>query len=139
MRRLLQLVAVAVALGVAHHTEHIVRGVVGWPLSSEVNPFTISLVVYPVVLLGFELTRRRKVGPAFWAVVTAASLVAVAVIHLTPSGPEPPRSVLDEYESAAAGLAALALVVALVVALAASAVYAVVLWRRGRTSAAMNV
>lgn len=131
--------AVAVGLGLAHHAEHAVRGVVGWPLSDEVNPFTISLVVYPVVLLGFELTRRRKAGAPFWTVVTLASLAAVAVIHLTPFGPEPPRSVLDEYESAIAGWGALALVVALVGMLAASAVYALVLWRRGRNSAATNL
>jgi hypothetical protein len=120
------------ALGFGHHVEHLIRGVYGWPFNSEVNPFTISLVVYPIVLLGFELTRRGKVGAPFWAVVTLASALAIGIIHLTPFGPEPPGSLFDEYESALAASIALAIVLAAVVVLITAAAYATRLWASGR-------
>jgi hypothetical protein len=131
-RRLVGLVGIGTALGLAHHVEHIVRDQVGWPLSSEVNPFTISLVVYPVVALGFELSRRGKVGPGFWGLVALAGAVAIAVVHFSGLTDETPDSVRAAYASSAAGWVALAIAAALVAVLVAAAVYAAVLWIRRR-------
>jgi len=45
--------AVSTLLGVAHHVDHGIRGNhVGWPITPEVNAFTYSLAVYPLVALG---------------------------------------------------------------------------------------
>lgn len=133
-RRQVVLVTVALALGAVHHTEHVVRDVVGWPFADEINPFTFSLAIYPAVLVGLYLFAQRRVGPAFWAILTGAGAIVVGFIHLTPFGDEPPREVLDAYESSAAGALALGIVLALVAALLTTSVYAAVRWASGEKS-----
>ncbi|MFC7137277.1 hypothetical protein ACFQRB_14140 [Halobaculum litoreum] len=47
------LFGVATLLGLAHHLDHVIRGNhVGWPITPEVNPFTYSLLIYPLVVGG---------------------------------------------------------------------------------------
>ena len=58
---LLTLLAAAMSLG--HHIDHAIRGnAVGWPLTPEVNAFTISLGIYPVLLTALLLYRAGRVG-----------------------------------------------------------------------------
>ena len=46
-------------LGAAHHIDHSIRGNhVGWPLTPEVNAFTYSLGIYP--LLAGSLYRHSR-------------------------------------------------------------------------------
>jgi len=53
------LLAVA-ALAFLHHVDHVLRADnSGWPFTPDVTPFTISLLVYPILLLDFLLLRRR--------------------------------------------------------------------------------
>lgn len=48
------LLAVIVVLGLLHHIDHILRfNHSGWPFTPEINPFTFSLLVYPVLLTVF--------------------------------------------------------------------------------------
>ena len=65
------LVALALALSLGHHLDHVLRGQhLGWPLTDEVTPFTYSLVIYPLALLGFVLTRTGRAGPGYWALLS---------------------------------------------------------------------
>jgi hypothetical protein len=64
----------AVALSLGHHLDHLIRGnAVGWPLTDQVNAFTISLVVYPVIATGLLAYRAGRVGPGFWRWSLAAA------------------------------------------------------------------
>jgi hypothetical protein len=52
-----------ILIGLAHHTDHVLRvDHSGWPFHPEVNPFTFSLLAYPILLFAL-------LGPArlFWA------------------------------------------------------------------------
>jgi len=52
----------ALAIGLVHHTDHVLRfDHSGWPFRSAVNPFTYSLLAYPIALFALF-------GPArlFW-------------------------------------------------------------------------
>ena len=45
----------AAALSLGHRLDHVIRhNAVGWPLTGQVNTFTISLVVDPVIAAGRE-------------------------------------------------------------------------------------
>jgi hypothetical protein len=47
------LIYLATVLSLGHHLDHVLRGNhSGWPLSGDVTPFTYSLAVYPLILLG---------------------------------------------------------------------------------------
>jgi hypothetical protein len=60
-RRLYILIALAVVMCVGHHIDHVIRGNnVGWPIDSEVNAFTFSLLIYPLILVGLLLYRAGK-------------------------------------------------------------------------------
>ncbi|GAA1750513.1 hypothetical protein [Kocuria aegyptia] len=63
-RRLYELILIALVLAVGHHLDHIIRGNhVGWPLTAEVNAFTFSLIIYPLILTGLALSRAGVIGP----------------------------------------------------------------------------
>lgn len=68
-----------VVLAFLHHIDHVLRADnSGWPFTSDVTPFTISLVVYPIFLLDFLLLRRRpwvRVG------LVAVLFVALLIVH----------------------------------------------------------
>jgi len=52
-RVLYRLTWLAAAMSLGHHLDHLIRGnVVGWPVTDQVNAFTISLVVYPIIATG---------------------------------------------------------------------------------------
>lgn len=68
---LYRLTWLAAALSLGHHLDHLIRhNAVGWPVTDEVNAFTFSLVVYPVIITGLLLYRAGRVGPGFWALVS---------------------------------------------------------------------
>jgi hypothetical protein len=85
-----------VVLAFLHHVDHVLRADnSGWPFTSEVTPFTISLLVYPIFVLDFLLLPRRP-----WARVgmVAALFVALQVTHAIF---EPPA---DQYGTWADGV-----------------------------------
>ena len=136
--RTLTIVAVVVTLfGIGHHIDHIIRGNhVGWPLISEVTPFTYSLGIYPVVAVGFFLWARERVGPGFWAILFVMSLLFVTLVHFGPFAAEPPQDILAPYSSPVFGWLALAWLGGFILVLAASSVYAICLWNQQRGTAA---
>ena len=78
-----------VALAVLHHLDHVLRADnSGWPFTSDITPFTISLVVYPIFVLDFVLLRRRP-----WVRVGLVAVLFVA-LQVTHAIIEPPA---DQY------------------------------------------
>jgi hypothetical protein len=50
-------------MSLGHHLDHLIRGnAVGWPVTEEVNAFTASLVVYPIIIIGLLLYRSWSPG-----------------------------------------------------------------------------
>ena len=103
-----RLVVLITALSVAHHVDHVVRGVTGWPLGGGFNPFSASLFVYPVILAGLLASRRRRVGARFWAVLAGGAALFILVVHVGPAAGDSVTAIPDQYRSTAAGVAALA-------------------------------
>jgi hypothetical protein len=124
-------VLVPTLLGAAHHVDHIIRGNhVGWPLTPEVNPFTYSLAIYPLLAASVYLTVTRRVEARYWAGFFAFSAGMLAYFHVSPWAVEPPQDVIVPYENAAVGYLAFAILLALIASVVAGSAYAVVLWAR---------
>lgn len=125
------LFAVATLLGLAHHLDHVIRGNhVGWPITPEVNPFTYSLAIYPLVVLGFTLSLTGRAGARYWTVVMAFGAAMLAFFHLSPWAVEPPADVILPYANPAFGYAAFAILLALILVVAGGALYSFRLWGR---------
>ena len=79
--------AAAPSLG---HLDHVIRhNAVGRPLAGEVNAFTLSLVIYPVIVAGLLLYRAGRAGPGFWAVLAITSLHETRVWRQRTKHPSP--------------------------------------------------
>jgi hypothetical protein len=71
--RVFRLTWLALVMSLGHHLDHLVRGnAVGWPVTDQVNAFTASLVVYPIIATGLVAYQAGRVGPGFWAWSRAA-------------------------------------------------------------------
>ena len=135
------------ALATVHFADHAVRGWLvvdrkldphwnhsGWPFQARVSPFTFSLVlVFALLLGGAILTRRRKLWAGYW--LTAAVILAgvVTMVHFVP-GPstETPTVIYRSYgDNSIAGVLAVVITFAIVVALIVMAAHAV--WARRRS------
>ena len=100
LRRRLLIPAAGIGIfGLLHHTDHILRGNhVGYPVIDEVNPFTFSLLVYPLLALGIYLTIRRKAWAGYWLVYGLVVLTLVVNVHFVPlPGYEAPRDIYTPY------------------------------------------
>ena len=127
------LFAIATLLGLAHHLDHVIRGNhVGWPITPEVNPFTYSLLIYPLIVLGFTLSLTGRGGSRYWTVVMTFGAGMLAFFHLSPWAVEPPSDVILPYANPVFGYVAFAILLALILVVAGGAVYSFRLWRRDR-------
>ena len=125
------LFALATLLGLAHHIDHIVRGNhVGWPVVPEVTPFTYSLAIYPLVVVGFALSLTDRAGARYWSVVMVLGGGMLVFFHLSPWAVEPPSDVILPYANPLFGYVAFAVLLCLIGVVFLGAAYAVVLWRR---------
>jgi hypothetical protein len=132
-RVLYRLTWLAAAMSLGHHLDHLIRGnAVGWPVTEEVNAFTISLVVYPIIIIGLLLYRTGRVGPGFWALVSGGGAVFVSAVHFGPAAVEPPELILDPYQSPVLGWLAFGWLVAFVTVLAVTCLYETRLWAQQR-------
>jgi hypothetical protein len=123
------LFALATLLGLAHHADHVIRGNhVGWPVTPEVNPFTYSLVIYPLVVLGFTLSLTGRAGARYWSVVMTLGTGMLVFFHLSPWAVEPPGDVVLPYANPLFGYVAFAVLLALILVVAAGALHSVRLW-----------
>lgn len=132
-RILYGLIALAALMSLGHHLDHAIRGNhVGWPLTAEITPFTYSLGIYPLILLGLLLYRARRVGAGYWALLSGSGALFVGAIHFGPAAVEPPADIIGLYEPRAIGWFAFAWLVAFVAVLAGTCLYEVSLWTRRR-------
>src|SRR5512132_35399 len=132
-RVLYRLTWLAAAMSLGHHLDHLIRGnAVGWPVTSEFNAFTASLIIYPIIITGLLLYRAGRVGPGFWALVSGGGAVFVSAVHFGPSAVEPPEMILDGYDSPVLGWLAFIQLVAFVTVLAVTCLYETRLWAQQR-------
>jgi hypothetical protein len=91
-RILYGLVFLAMFMSLGHHIDHVIRGNhAGWPLTEDVTPFTYSLGVYPLIILGLYLYASRRVGEGYWPILSGTGALFVAWIHFGPAAVEPPH------------------------------------------------
>jgi hypothetical protein len=132
-KTLYRLTWLALALSLGHHLDHLLRGnAVGWPVTDQVNAFTASLVVYPLIAAGLLLYRAGRVGPGFWALVSGGGAVFVSAVHFGPAAVEPPELIVDPYQPPGLGWLALGWLVAFVAVLAVTSIYETRLWAAQR-------
>jgi hypothetical protein len=132
-RTLYRLTWLAAALSLGHHLDHLIRhNAVGWPVTDQVNAFTASLIVYPVIITGLLLYRAGRVGPGFWALVSGGGAVFVAAVHFGPAAVEPPQLILDPYQPSILGWLAFGWLVTFVTVLAITCLYETRLWTQRR-------
>ena len=130
-RTLIALILLGTVFSLGHSTDHICRGDLPWPPSVGSIPFIlVSLAIYGFIGVGLYLYVTNKVGPRFWAIGAALGVAFGWLAHFSPFTDQPPRYILNAYPSAAAGWLALACLVALMLILIASALYAGHLWLR---------
>ncbi len=133
-RRLYALILIALVLAVGHHLDHIVRGNhVGWPLTAEVNAFTFSLIIYPLILTGLALSRAGVIGPGTWVFLSGGGAIFLTVIHFGPWAIEPPGDIIDLYDPPLIGWLAFGWLLALIAVLIATTIYEVRLWLQHRS------
>ena len=124
-------VLVPTVLGVAHHIDHIVRGNhLGWPITPEVNAFTYSLAIYPLLVISSYLTLTRRVEARYWAGFFAFSAAVLAYVHISPWAVEPPQDVMVPYANPIVGYLAFGIVLALIASVVIGSIYGAVLWYR---------
>lgn len=133
---LVRLTILAAFLSLGHHLDHAFRGNhVGWPLTSEVNAFTASLVVYPTIVLGLLLYRAGRVGPGCWVFLSGGGAVFLSIVHLGPLAIEPPSDIIDLYDRPILGWFAFGWLATLVAVLVITCLTELRLWSRHRTAA----
>lgn len=134
-RRLYALILIALVLAVGHHLDHIIRGNhVGWPLTAEVNAFTFSLIIYPLILTGLMLSRAGLIGPGTWVFLSGGGALFLTVIHFGPWAIEPPDDIIGLYDPPLIGWFAFGWLLALIGVLIASTIYEVRLWLQHRSA-----
>ena len=125
------LFALATLFGLAHHADHVVRGNhVGWPITPEVNPFTYSLAIYPLVVAGLVFSVTGRAGARYWSVVMTLGGGMLVFFHLSPWAVEPPGDVILPYVDPLWGYVAFAVLLLLIGVVFVGAGYSVLLWRR---------
>ena len=135
-RILYGLIFLAMFMSLGHHIDHVIRGNnVGWPLTEQVNAFTYSLGIYPVILLGLYLYASGRVGPGFWAILSGSGAVFVAAIHFGPAAVEPPSDIINLYEPRIVGWLAFGWLVVFIVVLVVTCIYELRSWFAQRNKA----
>jgi hypothetical protein len=139
-RRLVAVAVVTAVFGSLHFVDHVIRGRLvterglnpdwnhsGWPFEPRFSPFTVSLVlVYLLLVGGIVLTLRNRAWAGYWlGVAIVLGLVVVQVHFLSGSRSELPSVIYRTYDQAAGGVAALADLAATIGALLVMAVNAV--------------
>ncbi|WP_267643941.1 hypothetical protein [Haloarchaeobius amylolyticus] len=127
--------AAATLLGLAHHIDHVIRGNhVGWPITSSVNPFTYSLLIYPLVITGFVGSLTGLTGERYWSLVMLVGGGMLVFFHLSPWAVEPPGDVILPYANPLFGYLAFAVLLALILVVFVGAAYSLAIWYRGTTT-----
>lgn len=135
-RILYGLIFLATLMSLGHHIDHVIRGNhVGWPLTEHVTPFTYSLGVYPLILLGLYLYASGRVGEGYWAILSGSGALSVAWIHFAPAAVEPPADIINLYEPRLIGWLAFFWLVVFVMVLGGTCIYELRSWFAQRNRA----
>ena len=125
---LYRLTWLALAMSLGHHLDHLIRGnAVGWPVTDQVNAFTISLIVYPIIATGLVLYRAGRVGPGLGPGLGRRCRL-VSAVHFGLAAVEPPELILDHYQPPFLGWLAFGWLVVFVTVLAITFLYETRLW-----------
>jgi hypothetical protein len=134
-RTLYLLTYLAAAMSFGHHLDHVIRGnAVGWPLTGDVNAFTMSLAIYPIIVTGLLLYRAGRVGPGFWAFISGGGALFVGAVHFGPFAVEPPAHILGMYDPPILGWLAFGWLVAFVAVLSITSLYEIRAWWQARST-----
>lgn len=94
-RTLIALVVAAAVLFSGHVVDHVARGAVRWPLTTDSVAFIlISATIYAIIGLGLTLYLKGKVGPPFWALVGGVGVAFGWFGHFSPFTDQPLRHIL---------------------------------------------
>lgn len=75
----------SVILGIMHHADHVLRADhSGWPFEPRIEPFTISLVFYPLFLSVY----LAKKHPWYRVIVMAVIFLILQTLHIIRETPE---------------------------------------------------
>lgn len=101
-RYLLYIMIAMTLLGLGHHADHYFRdsylGIPeGWPFAAQFTPYSYSLVVYLLILLGFYLETKRKQIALYWFFFLSASFIGIAIQDLGPIKIQPPLDIITTY------------------------------------------
>jgi hypothetical protein len=97
-RSFIRAASAVIVFGSLHHGDHILRGNhIGWPFINEVNPFTYSLAMYPLMLIGLIATLRGQRWAGYWLAVALIGLLTAGPTHLGPWAVEPPADIYTPY------------------------------------------
>ena len=126
-KKLIILVALLIVLNLGHDVEHFLRG--DAPSGSLLPE---SIIVIKFAFLGFALFfyLKKKIGPLFWAITAGIGVTLGWLAHFSPFTDQTPQYIYHAYATPAAGWLAVASLVALMLALIATAIYAEYLWER---------
>ena len=133
-RLLLVFASGAVAFGLLHHTDHVIRGNhSGWPFQPEVTPFTFSLLIYALILPGIYLTARGRSIPGYHLFVAVVGLALLGFVHFVPTEDfeAPIQDIFLVYETPLAGMLALGVLAGLIASVAALGAVAIGAIRAG--------
>ncbi|MDQ6868642.1 MAG: hypothetical protein M3178_09630 [Pseudomonadota bacterium] len=131
-KKLISLVVLLIALTLGHDFDHIARGDIRWQLSPEAAlSAVIILATYGFLGLGLFFYLKNKLGSLFWAIAAGIGVALGWLAHFSPFTDQTPQYIYHAYATPAAGWLAVAWLVALMLALIATAIYAEYLWARG--------
>ena len=123
--------------GIFHHIDHVVRGNhSGWPFEEAVTPFTLSLLIYSLLLPGLYLTAKGRLMAGYWLFTAVVGLALVVWVHFVPTGDyeAPIEDIYAVYGSPLAGLLALVALTGLVSSLVTLVVAAIRALRSTKSS-----
>ena len=130
-KKLITLVVLATVFYSGHTIDHFVRDNIGWSLNAEsIVFFTFTVATYSIIGVGLFLYMANKVGPRFWAILSAMGVALGWLAHFSSFTDQPPAYILSAYSSTAAGWLALSSLIALMIVLVIAAVHSGYLWIR---------
>jgi hypothetical protein len=130
-KTLVTLVILIIILNAGHTADHIARGDLPWPLTAAALPFVIiSLAIYLILGFGLYFYLANKIGPGFWAIGAGLGVLFAWLGHFSPFTDQTPQYICSAYTTPAIGWLALGWLVALMISLIVTCLYAEYLWAR---------
>lgn len=99
-------------------------------MTPDVNPFTYSLVIYPLIAISLYLTITERAEAGYWALFFALSAGMLAFFHVSPWAVEPPQDVIDPYANPLIGYLAFAILLVLIGSVVFGSLYMATLRQR---------